>query len=325
MSKKNDTLLSTNELAIGYGQHTLLANLNLTLKPGELVCFMGVNGIGKSSLIRSLAGLQKILSGTILYSGKPADKDLPTKLSVVLTDKTGAPTMTAYELIAFGRYPYMRWDLQLTTIDKQIIERSIEQVSINHLRDKKFHELSDGQQQLVMIARALAQDSGIILLDEPTAHLDLNNKVEIMNLLRRICRSSGKGIVVATHELDLALQTADTVWLASNDKKILTGIPEDLVLNGSFDNVFGFKGYDLKTGTVEHVPHLNRKLSLTGNGPLYHWTKRALERAGYQIVTDSDCTVLAIENEKPYWIIKLAQRETQANTLREVLGILSQA
>jgi len=325
MSKDGGILLSTNELAIGYGKHALLADLNLTLNAGELVCFMGVNGVGKSSLIRSLAGLQKILAGTILYSGTSADSDLPKKLSVVLTDKTGAPTMTVYELIAFGRYPYMRWNVQLTDVDKQIIERSIEQVNISHLRNKKLHELSDGQQQLAMIARALAQDSGIILLDEPTAHLDLNNKLEVMNLLRHICRSAGKGIIVATHELDLALQTADRVWLATNDKKILTGIPEDLVLDGSFDKVFEFKGYDLKTGTVEHIPHLNRNLSLTANGPTYHWTKRALERAGYHIVIKSDCNVMAIENEKRSWIVKTVQRETSAATLQEVLSILSHA
>jgi len=322
MSKNGDILLSTEQVAIGYGQRPLLADLNLTLKAGEFVCFMGVNGIGKSSLIRSLAGLQKILSGTILYLGKPADNDLPKRLSVVLTDKTTAPTMTAYELIAFGRYPYMRWNVQLTDVDRQIIERSIEQVNINHLRDRKFHELSDGQQQLVMIARALAQDSKIILLDEPTAHLDLNNKVEIMGLLRRICRASGKGIIVATHELDLALQTADTVWLASRGKKISVGVPEDLVLNGSVDAAFEFKGYDLRTGTIEHTPHLNREVTLTGNGAFHHWTKRALERAGYQIAISSDCTV-TIENEKPFWLVKTAKNEARANTLQEVLKILS--
>ena len=148
--------------------------------------------------------------------------------------------------------------------------------------------------QMAMIARALAQDTPIILLDEPTAHLDLNNRVEIMNLLRNLSRKEKKAILIATHELDLALQTADVVWLAGLNKKILTGIPEDLVLNGSFDELFQFKGFDLKTGKVSHEPFRNVSIGLVGNGPEYLWTKNALERNGYRVIDNFDKTI-AIE------------------------------
>lgn len=135
--------------------------------------------------------------------------------------------------------------------------------------------------QMAMIARALAQDTPVLLLDEPTAHLDLNNRVEIMNLLRNLAHHSGKGILVATHELDLALQTADTIWLTGKNKNILTGIPEDLVLNGSFDDIFQFKGFDLKTGKVFHEAWRGISIALIGEGYEYLWTKNALERNGF--------------------------------------------
>jgi iron complex transport system ATP-binding protein len=143
----------------------------------------------------------------------------------------------------------------------------------------------------VMIARALAQDTAILLLDEPTAHLDLNNRLEIMNVLRKLAREKNKSILLATHELDLALQTADKVWLASG-KQLKQGIPEDLVLDGSFDEVFQFKGYDLKTGKVQHEAFRNIAVTLKGEGPVMLWTKNALERNGYRIEENSSTTII---------------------------------
>src|SRR5690606_34326801 len=119
-------------------------------------------------------------------------------------------------------------------------------------------------------------DTPVLLLDEPTAHLDLNNRVEIMNILRHLSRSTGKAILLATHELDLALQTADRIWLTGNAANIIEGIPEDLVLNGVFDQIFRFKGYDLKTGKVLHEPFRKTTIQLSGEGPAYLWTKNAL-------------------------------------------------
>lgn len=275
--------MKTENLTVGYGELQLFKNLNLQLHPGELVCFMGPNGAGKSTLIRTLAGLQKPLSGIA------PSKD-EKKIAVVLTDRIHSQHMTVRELITYGRYPYLGWDLGLTDADREIISSSIDLVRISDLIDKKINELSDGQMQMVMITRALVQNTPMLLLDEPTAHLDLNNRLEIMNLLRRLAREQNKSVLLATHELDLALQTADRIWLASGTS-IKMGIPEDLVLDGSFDHVFQFKGYDLKTGKVQHEAWRNKSVKLIGEGPVFLWTKNALERNGFS-VGDSSTEIL---------------------------------
>jgi iron complex transport system ATP-binding protein len=300
-------MIETTKLSTGYvvkgKRQILFEDLELKLNAGELVCFMGPNGIGKSTLIRILAGLQKPLSGEI--------KGVDSKsVGLVLTDRSTATNMTVEELITYGRYPYLDWNISLSDEDKKIIEDSINQVHIQHLKEKKLYELSDGQMQMAMIARALAQQTPVLLLDEPTAHLDLNNRVEIMNLLRSLSRNAGKAILVATHELDLALQTADLIWLATPEKKIKIGMPEDLVLDGSFDDVFQFKGFDLKTGKVQHETHRGISVQLIGEGPEFFWTKNALERSGYSVVEKSTLIVSIHKDEKLFW--KLGEKHYQS-------------
>jgi iron complex transport system ATP-binding protein len=287
--KSESICIETSALTIGYGigvrSNVLLKDLNLHIQRGQLVCFMGPNGAGKSTLLRTLAGLQKALSGTIQYeTGKTQSHfSLPEHVAIVLTDRITAVNMTAFEVIAFGRYPYLGWDVKLSSTDLELIEKTMAEFRIQHLKDNRIYELSDGQMQMVMIARAVVQDTDVILLDEPTAHLDLNNRLEIMNLLRRLAHQSNKAIVASTHELDLALQTADLIWLTGNNKTIVIGIPEDLVLSGAFDATFMFKGFDLKTGKVEHEAHRETNIALIGSGHAYLWTKNALERNGFTV------------------------------------------
>jgi iron complex transport system ATP-binding protein len=276
-------------LTVGYNNLPLFKDLDLELHAGELVCFMGPNGCGKSTLIRTLAGLQQPLAGIV----PPKDEK---RVAVVLTDRVHSQHMTVYDLIMYGRYPYLGWDLKLSDEDVEIINQCIDLVRIRDLISKKVNELSDGQMQMTMIARALAQDTPVLLLDEPTAHLDLNNRLEIMNLLRKLAREKNKSILLATHELDLALQTADIVWLA-NGNTIKKGVPEDLVLDGSFDKVFRFKGYDLKTGRVQHEVFRKKGVKLTGDGAVYLWTKNALERNGFEVTASGDMEVVIDKNE----------------------------
>jgi iron complex transport system ATP-binding protein len=284
---------------------------------GELVCFMGPNGIGKSSLIRTLAGLQSTLGGSIQI---PADQ----AVALVLTDKITATHMTVYDLISFGRYPYLSWNISLSEKDHTLINEAIAIVHIEALLDKRLYELSDGQLQMAMIAKALAQDTAVLLLDEPTAHLDLNNRVEIMNTLRELSRTAGKAILVATHELDLALQTADRIWLATRDKKIKTGVPEDLVLDGSFDKVFQFKGFDLKTGKVQHQPYRNLYVNLKGEGHEYLWTKNALERSGFETGESSVISVdIKADSNSIAWLLTTSGgTHISCHSLEELLSAL---
>jgi len=293
MAEPKSILLQTQSLSVGYGNHILFKGLNLVAEAGNLICIMGPNGVGKSTLIRTLAGLQKPISGEIAFRSK---NEIHHQLAVVLTDRVSSVNMTVYELVTFGRYPYLNWSIQLKKEDSEIIQRSIEQVQIEHLVAKRLFELSDGQLQMVMIARAIAQDTPVILLDEPTAHLDLNNRVWIMKLLKMLARKTKKAIIVATHELDLALQMSDVIWLTGKEKNILSGIPEDLVLNGTFDEVFQFKGFDLKTGKVQHESHRGKTVQLVGEGYAYLWTKNALERKGFEVTPDDmSCKITTLE------------------------------
>ena len=269
---------------------------------------MGPNGAGKSTLIRTLARLQKPLAGTLSENNEKS-------IALVLTDRITSISMSVYELITFGRYPYLGWDIALTREDKQIVDEAIQEVRIQHLVDKKINELSDGQLQMAMIARALAQRTPILLLDEPTAHLDLNNRLEIMNLLRKLARTHHKAILVATHELDLALQTADLIWLATPDKKIKVGIPEDLVLDGSLDDVFQFKGFDLKTGKINHEPHCGIAITLVGSGHELLWTKNALERNGFEISENANIKVVIQTDKSLVWKIG----DKKFTTLKDLL------
>jgi len=305
--------LLANNLSVGYrtGQfeNILFEGINLALMAAKLTCFMGPNGIGKSTLIRALAGLQKPLAGTISI----ADEQ---KIALVLTDKVTATNMTVWDLVSYGRYPYLGWGISFSNEDYNIIKQSIDDVGIKALSDKKIEELSDGQLQLAMIARALAQETPVLLLDEPTAHLDLNHRVEIMKLLLGLARKKNKAILVATHELDLALQTADEIWLATTDKKIKTGIPEDLVLDGSFDEIFRFKGFDLKTGKIQHASHQVNSINLQGEGHEFLWTKNALEREGFSVSDQGNISV-AIANDGSN--LKWQAKNSTFNKIEELL------
>lgn len=283
--------LETHDLDIGYKSggkvRKVGENLNLELHSGRMVCLLGPNGAGKSTLMRTIAGLQAGLSGRILIEGTLLEhfnaQELALKLSLVLTEKIEASNLTVKEVVTLGRTPYTGWLGKLNGEDHERIHWAMEATHVSTFSQKRIHQLSDGERQKVMLARALAQDTRIILLDEPTAHLDLPSRVEMMHLLHQLARQTNKAILLSTHELDLALQAADELWLMTKHGEMTTGVPEDLVLNGSFESAFAKTGFyfDKTTGGFRiHREAPTMYVSLAGEPGMVFWTKRALAREG---------------------------------------------
>lgn len=242
MSMKEATI-RINNLSIGYRSKNdtklVASNITTTICSGELTCLLGANGVGKSTLLRTLSAFQPRLSGEIALLGHDiqdySDKELSTIVGVVLTDKCDIRNMSVRELIEMGRSPYTGFWGRLGKEDKRVVEEAIALVRIENLASRMVHTLSDGERQKVMIAKALAQETPVIYLDEPTAFLDFPSKVEIMQLLHQLTRTTDKTIFLSTHDLELALQIADKIWLMGRDKGISTGSPEDLALSGHLE------------------------------------------------------------------------------------------
>ncbi len=290
----NDTvLLQTHGLQTGYrsgGKNIVVSGAlpELELQAGRLICLLGPNGSGKSTLLRTLAGLQPALRGTIDVPGIEAHKpaELARKISLVLTDRVRGNNLTVQSLIELGRYPYTGWLGVLDEVDKGAVEWAIGATGIHAIRDRKAHSLSDGESQKMMLARALAQDTPILMLDEPTAHLDLPSRIRLMRLLHQLAGQTRKAILLSTHELDLALQVADKIWLLEPGGKLHQGAPEDLVLNGVFEAAFAEQDivFDKEAGNFIMHAGQGRPVLLTGEGAVFFWTQRALRRAGFTVV-----------------------------------------
>ena len=233
-------MLEVRRLSIGYksGTTTRLVADGLTAKlaSSRLTCLLGPNGIGKSTLLRTLSAFLPPLGGTIAVDGADltalTDRQLSHTIAVVLTEKPDIRNMTVTELVAMGRSPYTGFWGRLTAADEAIVSQSLLTVGIPQLATRLVDTLSDGERQKVMIAKALAQQTPVILLDEPTAFLDFPSKVDTMLLLRRICHDEGKTVLLSTHDMELALQTADTVWLMDADRQLHVGSPHELARQG---------------------------------------------------------------------------------------------
>lgn len=289
-------------LSIGYitkkERKTVAEGITASILSGELTCLLGVNGIGKSTLLRTLSAFQPKLDGDIFVQQKEissySEKELSTLLSVVLTEKCDIKNMSARELIGLGRSPYTGFWGTLSNEDKQFVERAISLVKIENLSNRMVDTLSDGERQKVMIAKALAQNTPIIFLDEPTAFLDFPSKVEIMQLLHRLSRETNKTIFLSTHDLELALQIADKIWLIDKHSSVTIGTPEDLSLSGKLSSFFARKGiiFDEESGLFRIENSYNRKIRLSGHGQLYTMVRKALLRNGVladRIVESDDC------------------------------------
>jgi len=335
---KEQSIISTEDLKIGFlpqramkSAKVVAQQINVALKGGQVVCLLGPNGSGKSTLIRTLSGLHAPLGGTIQLGGHDLTRfsirQAAREISTVLTDRLTVGNLSVYELVSFGRSPYTGWFGSLTPKDNEIIEWAIEATGIEQFIDRDVLHLSDGERQKVMIARALAQDTSAILLDEPTAHLDLPNRVEIIRLLRELARETQKGILLSTHELDLALKAADHLWLINMKGEVFTGTPEDLVLDGTFESVFEQDSFDFDRATGSFTLHQPTKqpVNIYGDEVAVFWTRRALEREGYR-VDDSNGNSLQIEalsrEGRLEWTLLKESNELSCGSVEELIDKL---
>jgi iron complex transport system ATP-binding protein len=298
-------LLSFQALSIGYpsarkGALEVAAGLKAAVFPGELVCLIGPNGAGKSTLLRTLGGLQPALSGEITVNGASltalGPRELARSLSVVLTEPVQAGLLSAAALVALGRYAHTGWLGRLGAEDRAVVARSLQAVGAERLAGRPVAELSDGERQKVMIARALAQEPDLVVLDEPTAFLDLPRRVEVMHLLRTLAHRDGKAVLLSSHDLDLALRSADRIWLLDGSGELASGAPEDLVLAGAVAAAFRGRGvtFDTRRGAFVFAPAGGDPVVVEAGEPgrepeagrelenALVWTRRALERAGFR-------------------------------------------
>lgn len=286
------SMIHLENLSIGYrtkhGPKVVASGLNGDIRDGELTCLLGANGAGKSTLLRTLSAFQPKLGGHIYIIGKEleeyADRDLARLLGVVLTERPDVPNLSVEELIGLGRSPYTGFWGTLHQEDREAVWRAASLVGIESLAGRMVDSLSDGERQKVMIAKALAQETPVILLDEPTAFLDFPSKVEIMQLLHRLSRQTRKTIFLSTHDLDLALQLADRVWLMEKGGRLAVGTPEDLALDGTLAGFFVRKGiaFDESTGLFRVENECTRRVRLRGEGARMEMVKKALRRNGFE-------------------------------------------
>lgn len=290
-------LLETIGLAVGYAGRAVLKPFSELILPGRLVCLLGANGSGKSTVLRTLAGLQPAIAGEVriaqsslarLRAGARA-----RLLALVLTDRVTVPAMRGEELVALGRHPHTGWSGRLSDHDDRIVRTALDETGSTSLVDRLVAELSDGERQRLLIARALAQQPRVLMLDEATAFLDLPRRVELMHLLRKIAHARGIAVLLSTHDLELALRYADDVWLLDGASLMTTGAPEDLVLSGRLEAVFQKQGlvFDRERGTLHVAEPARGAFRIDASGRDRHWLAHAARRAGFEVADDASATI----------------------------------
>ena len=285
--------LLAQDLVAGYNGQPLLGPYQLHAARGEFVCLIGANGAGKSTLIRTLCGMQPALAGGILLDGRPlaaqTSRERARLLAVVLTDRVDTMLMTGYELACLGRYPHVGWGGKLRKADHEIVQTALLQAGAMPLAVKLVSHMSDGERQKIMIARALAQQPRLLVLDEATAFLDLPRRIELMQLLQDLAHRQQLSIVLSTHDLELALRYADALWLIDGQRHLHTGAPEDLALSGALSAAFSAEGlaFDLERGELRVGRGGGIPIRVNGEGMRRVWAQRALQRLGFCIRDDA--------------------------------------
>jgi len=303
------SLLKVNHLSCGHENTPLLSDLNFEINAGELICLMGPNGCGKTTLIKTLGGLKDPIKGEVLINGKNifdySSKELSRLISFLLTNKISIPEISVFELLVIGRAPHNNFLGRLGTKDLTILQRVMDELGINELAHKKFDELSDGQKQKVLLGRTLVQDTPIIFLDEPTTFLDISKKMQMIKVLKNYCSKYNKAIVFSSHDWDLVLEMANKTWIFKEGDSLLQTTPEDLVLNNKVEYYFGHAAFNFSkdTGLFNEARHFDKKISLssqTSERLKIKWTQHALEKRGYEVVSEGTRIIQIFDT---YWLL----------------------
>jgi iron complex transport system ATP-binding protein len=318
MKNREDKIIALDNATIGYkgkssSFHIVKSGISAYALKGELVAVIGGNGVGKSTLLKTIAGFQTPVRGEVLIMGKPVnaypEKELALIMSFVSTEIIRVPNLSVFDLVSLGRYPYTNWFGSLLAEDRRIVEEAIIAVGLQGYENRMVNCISDGERQKAMIAKALAQDTDLIVLDEPTAFLDLSNKYEIVHILHRLASEKGKTILFSTHDLTTAIAESDRIWLML-DESVDQGAPEDLILNGNFDAIFhnGHLFFDQEKGDFRIRRQMKRKATVTGEGIALNWTIKALERNGFEVINPAlpsgDSEIMSIDVSYPEWTVK---------------------
>lgn len=326
-------ILQLQHLQTGYSERTgrtiLSQDLHLNLYASEVTMLMGKNGSGKSTLLHTIAGLLPPLRGQVLLSGKDLAQlslhEQALQMSLVLTERLQSGQMTVREVVQLGRAPHTNFFGTLRSRDHELVAYCLERCGLTTLASRPFVRLSDGEKQRALIARALAQETPLILLDEPTAHLDLSARLEVILMLRELAHELGKGILVSTHELELALSWADKLWLMDSSGAITEGAPEDLALAGHLERVFGSErlSYDLEEGRFLVRQGQGAGIYLTGEGLYAQWIARALRRSGYLPLATPQPELPTLICTASHWQLTLPYgARYEGDTIAELLSLL---
>lgn len=296
-------ILETHDLAVGFGPgkkcSTLLSGLNLRLKQGEMVALLGRNGAGKSTLLKALTCDTSPVSGSIMIDGKPSttisNRDLSRLVALVATERIMGGAFTIRELVALGRQPHTGFLGRLSHHDNEVIDYCLDAVGITHKAEQHVANLSDGERQKAMVAKALAQETPIIVLDEPTAFLDVASRIETMKLLHKLAREQNKAVLLSSHDISQSLLLADELWVITSDREVITGSTERVVMNGTMDRVFGDKSIMFNDNLCDYEAQLPTVISVNlkcNSLALARCMTNALLRNGIAIDTNSDVTII---------------------------------
>ncbi|HBF5909006.1 ABC transporter ATP-binding protein [Clostridioides difficile] len=280
-------MLKTNNLSVGYNNKVVISNINVEVKNGEILCLLGSNGAGKTTLLRSLSKLISPIKGEIYLNGVNINcisrKALSKKMALVLTNRLLGDLMTVQDIVNIGRYPYTGFFGNLSKKDLIMVDEALESVDALHLKKRYFDELSDGEKQKVLVARALVQEPEIIILDEPTTHLDIKHRLELINILKKLSKEKSISVILSLHEIDIALKSCDKVALIKNNKVIAYGQPEDVVDEDIINSLYELddKNFNSLLGSVEISNKSKNEVFIIGGGgkatPIYRaFTKKGI-------------------------------------------------